>query len=228
MRARANGALALLAAVVGRNRPLCAEVLAAFDFTLASLPKLAAGPKGSLEDTSGADAESKDILRQPSRQLYIKFAMAFLSGDRQTTRVALSKRALLAGVLHALASDPPKVIARVCRQLLVSVLAPEAGVPARLQAAVLGDGALDQLMAVTARVHGDPAAGDAAFDVLAAVCTEPSHGLCPAQGTHTNGDREVHRVAAEGTQHLRPATRPAGYPSGGGTTSCREASPLTY
>jgi hypothetical protein len=47
VRARANGALALLAAVVGRSRALCAEVLAAFDFSLASLPKLAAGPKGS-------------------------------------------------------------------------------------------------------------------------------------------------------------------------------------
>lgn len=49
------------------------------------------------------------------------------SGSGQTTRVALSKRALLTGVLHALASDPPKVIARVCRQLSLCVLAPEAG-----------------------------------------------------------------------------------------------------
>jgi hypothetical protein len=56
--------------------------------------------------------------------------------------VALSKRALLSGVLHALASDPPKVMARVCRQLSLCVLAPQAGALPTLSLARLAFGVL--------------------------------------------------------------------------------------
>jgi hypothetical protein len=61
VRARANGALALLAAVVGRSRALCAEVLAAFDFGLDSLPKLAAGPKGSQVWPANAESPLRSL-----------------------------------------------------------------------------------------------------------------------------------------------------------------------
>lgn len=99
-------------------------------------------------------------------------------------RVALSKRVLFSGVLHALAHDPPRQATKVLQQLSQSVLAPQAGVPPRLQAAIFGDGALEQLCMITARTVGEDEAAkevvSVAHALLMRLCTDPAHGLCPA------------------------------------------------
>jgi hypothetical protein len=92
-RARSNAALALLAALAARGGSVLSELLAAFDFSHAALPKLARPPKhdqqqqqpgGAAPDGSSADGEQQQPLhwqawnspqmgRRPSRALFVEW-----------------------------------------------------------------------------------------------------------------------------------------------------------
>lgn len=101
-----------------------------------------------------------------------------MSGDPGLLRWILQKRPLYAGVLHGLAKDGEATIIQVLRVFQEKVMAPSSLVPAGLQSVLFGDAALDQL----ARIAGDELFGesaDVAHETLIALCTDPSHGLCP-------------------------------------------------
>jgi nucleolar pre-ribosomal-associated protein 1 len=114
-----------------------------------------------------------------SRFFFIEFALSFLVvGDPGLLRWILQKRPLYAGVLHGLAKDGEATIIQVLRVFQEKVMATASLVPAGLQSVLFGDVALEQL----ARIAGDDLFGesaDVAYETLMALCTDPSHGLCP-------------------------------------------------
>ena len=85
IRVRHNCALALLSSVAARSRPLAWEVFRNFDFTLATLPKLANPPRqGSNHARANANRDpaavwaEADALALPTRHLFVRFALSFL------------------------------------------------------------------------------------------------------------------------------------------------------
>ncbi|GAQ89059.1 hypothetical protein KFL_004830100 [Klebsormidium nitens] len=184
-RGRANACLMLLTAINGRGKSLSGELVGTFDFTLASLAKLAAPPKqtGKGEREGGNNPEKRS-----TRAVFTEFALSFiLVGDPLTTRSALQKRSLFTPVLHNLYGDSAEQIARVLSAIQAHVLPETAGVPARLQGVFFGDIALEQLINIAA-FDDSPDTGDVslarpaslAHDVLLWVFSDPAHGVCPA------------------------------------------------
>jgi nucleolar pre-ribosomal-associated protein 1 len=200
IRVRHNCALALVASIASRSRQLAWEVFRNFDFTLAALPKLANPPRNGAGYQGGAGARAgvastwadADPLALPTRHVFVRFVLALLeSGDQSLLRPVLAQKVLLGNVLHFMAADPAPLASRVLRVLRDAVLAPGGGVPARLQAALCGDAALEQMAGISVvaaeaevgeefAVEDDAvAAAELAHGLLLRLCTEPSHGLCP-------------------------------------------------
>ena len=203
IRVRHNCALALLSSVAARSRPLAWEVFRNFDFTLATLPKLANPPRqGSNHARANANGNpaaawaEADALALPTRHLFVRFALSFFEiGDPTLARPALAQKVLLGNVLRHIASDPPALASRAMRTLRDRVLSPDGGVPARLRAALCGDAALEQLAGISGvnaeRSRDDDEddvdgvddaanAAETAHDILTRLCLDPAHGLCPA------------------------------------------------
>ncbi|KAG0562635.1 hypothetical protein KC19_9G161300 [Ceratodon purpureus] len=173
-RSRQKAALKLLSSIVLRGKLLAVDVATGFDFTLEALKKLAQHPF-----KAAGQNKNEGLLHQSTRYFFIEFALSFLVvGDPGLLRWILQKRPLYAGVLHGLAKDGEATIIQVLRVFQEKVMAPASLVPAGLQSVLFGDVALEQL----ARIAGDELFGesaDVAYETLMALCTDPSHGLCP-------------------------------------------------
>lgn len=132
---KANHALAALAAAVTLSPEHVALFLAHFDFSLASLPKLAAPSRSGTANRSGTQPQSKwaapRLAKRPTRACFVHLAVACLRTAQGPAAVATVVQAprLWGLVLKHLATDPPHAIMDVCNCLLQRVLL--AGVLAR-------------------------------------------------------------------------------------------------
>uniref|UniRef100_A0A7I4D817 URB1 N-terminal domain-containing protein n=1 Tax=Physcomitrium patens TaxID=3218 RepID=A0A7I4D817_PHYPA len=173
-RSRQKAVLRLLSSIVLRGKLLAVDVATNFDFTLEALKKLAQHPF-----KASANTKTQGLLHQSTRYYFIEFALSFLVvGDPGLLRWILQKRPLYAGLLHGLAKDEEATIIQVLHVFQEKVMAPASLVPAGLQSVLFGDVALEQL----ARIAGDELfreSADVAYETLMALCTDPSHGLCP-------------------------------------------------
>lgn len=193
-KSRQNAALLLLSAIVLRGRALAIEIATSFDFTLEALRKLGHPPKQAAPHKAVRVDEGghRGILKRPTRVAFVELAISFLTvGDPGLLRWVLQKRPLWIGVLHGLSKDDERTVVRVLRLLQEKVMAAAFMVPRGLQSVLFGDATLEQL----ARISADSSlvdAGDLAHAMLIALCTDPSHGLCPeeselSEAVHSRG-----------------------------------------
>eukprot|EP00887_Chlorella_sp_A99_P003671 scaffold7.g3671.t1 len=183
----------------------CAELVRTFDWGLSALPALAKLPRPQKGETAAvaqarawAAWRSADALKRPTRAAFVRLALALLRAAAREPLVLaqlLGVRPLLGGLLHHLAADPPENQLEVLEVLSKRVFGRRAGVAPALQADLLTDAALGQLVAVSASAtdeaegkareeagdeqgHARAAAAAAAHRLVLAAATDPSHGLC--------------------------------------------------
>nr|XP_043632579.1 uncharacterized protein LOC122603821 isoform X2 [Erigeron canadensis] len=167
-----NGALLLMASIVGRGSGLAADVAKSFNFKLPSFLKCAE------YDKRRKNVET--VKRKVStRRSFVRFAMSFLEiGDARLLRWVLQQKEMFSGVLRGLGSDEDEIVVYVLSTLRDKVLVPESLVPVGLRSVLFGSVTLEQLVEISGRDDGGDAS-EVAKKVLFMVCTDPANGLMP-------------------------------------------------
>ena len=125
---KTNHALAALTAAISLSSEHVALFLAHFDFSLASLPKLAAparsGNVGKSAVRQRSSWSASRLAKRPTRACYVQLAVACLRAAHGATAVAAAVQAprLWSLVLKSLATDPAHAVVEVCEVLLQRVL----------------------------------------------------------------------------------------------------------
>ncbi|KAI4374779.1 hypothetical protein MLD38_012731 [Melastoma candidum] len=164
-----NAALRLLSSIVRRGSGLASEVAKSFDFRLPAFRKLA-------ECKSKGKDEKRRRLTQES---FIGFAMSFLEVGRPgLLRWILQQKEMYSGVLRGIGEEDEETVVYVLSTLQKKVLCEDSLVPPGLRSVLFGSVMLEQLIGISGRENGGPAAG-IAHDVLLMVCTDPANGLMP-------------------------------------------------
>jgi len=181
VRVRVNAGLMVLAAIAGRGKKSAAELFRAFDFSLASLPKIATPPR---DGGSGRKKEAKDVLAGSTRRAFCEFVLAFFTvKDRTLLRPVLAQRVLFGNVARFSSGDESEMQMRILRTIQDDVMGDDGDVPARLRAAFFGDVVLEQLATISGQSDDDETvaggAASLATRILCQLFTNPAHGLAP-------------------------------------------------
>ncbi|BDA47572.1 probable nucleolar pre-ribosomal-associated protein 1 at C-terminar half [Coccomyxa sp. Obi] len=205
VRAKANAALYLLAAIARHSTQAARDLVQAFDFTLSALTRLCKLPRQVFptREKKGVGADearrrlwrfwrSSDVQKRPSAALFVDFALALLqTADAQLLCTLLPARPIFAGLLHNLEHFPPEAVLSILTTLQDRVLDMGDAIPGQLQAEPFGDTALSQIAAVAAweaPSADEEAASEAervvscaalAHQLLLDLATIPAHGLAP-------------------------------------------------
>lgn len=171
-----KAALLLMAAIVRRGSGLASDVAKNFDFKLPVFSKLAE------YKLKGIDKKRK----HSTRKSFAGFAMSFLEvGKPGLLRWVLQQKEMYSGVLRGLGNDDDETVTYVLSTLRDRVLTEESLVPPGLRSVLFGSVTLEQLVSISGRENGGPAA-ELAHNVLIMVCTDPSNGLMPDTKRHPN------------------------------------------
>ncbi|KAL5804145.1 hypothetical protein ACOSQ3_030945 [Xanthoceras sorbifolium] len=171
---RQNAALLLMASIVRRGSGLASEVAKSFDFKLQVFSKLAEYKQ------RGSDKKKKHLTRKS----FVRFAMSFLEvGKPGLLRWVLQQKEMYSGVLRGLGNDEDETVIYVLSTLRNRVLTEESLVSPGLRSVLFGSVTLEQLVSISGRENGGPAA-ELAHHVLVMVCTNPCNGLMPNLKRH--------------------------------------------
>lgn len=166
---RQKAALLLMASIVRRGSSLASEVAKCFDFKLGGFFKLAEQKPKQTED------KTKHSLRKS----YVGFAMSFLEvGKPGLLRWVLQQKEMYSSVLRGLGNDDDETVIYVLSTLRDRLLVEESLVPPALRSVLFGNVTLEQLINISGREGGGPAA-ELAYSLLVLVCTDPCNGLMP-------------------------------------------------
>ncbi|KAK9812620.1 hypothetical protein WJX72_000751 [[Myrmecia] bisecta] len=191
MRDRMVATLQLMAALAKRSTAAARELVQAFDFELPAFYKASLPPREQ-RDAPADQAQQwrrlwqhKDPLKRPTCSAFVDFAHALLAScNTALLAMVLPIRPLFAGWLNCLAQHPSASATATVRLLLDKVLVDDGSIPPHLQAEPFSITALTQLAQLSGQEDSESdaatAASQAAHDLLMALCTDPAHGLCPA------------------------------------------------
>ncbi|CAL8471989.1 g11531 [Coccomyxa elongata] len=194
VRAKANAALYLLAAIARHSTQAARDLAQAFDFTLSALTRLEKKGVGADEARRRLWRfwRSSDVQKRPSAALFVEFALALLqTADAQLMYTLLPARPIFAGLLHNLEHFPPEAVLSILTTLQDRVLGMGDAIPGQLQVEPFGDTAMSQIAAVAAweaPAVGRDAGSEAelvmscaalAHQLLLDLATNPAHGLAP-------------------------------------------------
>ncbi|KAI4306089.1 hypothetical protein L6164_029398 [Bauhinia variegata] len=166
---RQKAALLLMASIVRRGSSLASDVVKNFDFKLGEFLKLA----------KQKQKRNESRITLSLRKSFVGFAMSFLEvGKPGLLRWVLQQKEMYSGVLRGLGDDDDETVIYVLSTLRDRLLVKESLVPPALRSVLFGSVTLEQLINISGREGGGPAA-ELAYHVLVMVCTDPSNGLMP-------------------------------------------------
>ncbi|XP_059441149.1 uncharacterized protein LOC132173627 isoform X2 [Corylus avellana] len=164
-----KAALLLMASIVRRGSGLASEFAKKFDFKLKVFSKLAEYKKNRNEKR----------MKRSLRKAFVGFAMSFLEVGRPgLLRWVLQQKEMYSGVFRGLGNDDDETVIYVLCTLRDRILVEESLVPPGLRSVLFGSVTLEQLVSVSGRENGGPAA-ELSYRMLVLVCTDPCNGLMP-------------------------------------------------
>lgn len=166
---RQKAALLLMASIVRRGSSLASEVAKSFDFKLG----------GFIKFSEQKRKQNERRIKQSLRKAFVGFAMSFLEvGKPGLLRWVLQQKEMYSGVLRGLGNDDDETVIYVLLTLRDRLLVEESLVPPSLRSVLFGNVTLEQLVNISGREGGGPAA-ELAYNILVLVSTDPSNGLMP-------------------------------------------------